>query len=67
MTQLINLKQLQREQRNVLHAVMLVLASWNAELFAHSEQVARAILRLAPLGSEEEWYWAGLLLSLIHI
>jgi len=56
-----NLKQLPDKQRDVLRAVMLVLASWDADLVAHSEQVARELLALAPQGHEEEWYWAGLL------
>jgi len=56
-----NLKQLPDKQRDVLRAVMLVLASWDADLVAHGEQVARELLALAPQGHEEEWYWAGLL------
>ena len=56
-----NLKQLPDKQRDVLRAVMLVLASWDADLVAHSEQVARELLALAPAGQEEEWYWTGLL------
>jgi putative nucleotidyltransferase with HDIG domain len=56
-----NLKQMPDKQRDVLRAVMLVLASWDADLVAHSEQVARELLALAPQGHEEEWYWAGLL------
>jgi putative nucleotidyltransferase with HDIG domain len=56
-----NLKQLPDGQRDVLHAAMLVLASWDAELFAHSEQVACELVVFAPAGQEEEWYWAGLL------
>jgi putative nucleotidyltransferase with HDIG domain len=56
-----NLKQLPDKQRDVLRAVMLLLASWDVNLFAHSEQVARELLALAPQGHEEEWYWAGLL------
>ena len=58
---LISLRQLPEEHRLVLRAVMLVLASWDADVFAHSEQVARELLALAPPGHEEEWYWAGLL------
>ena len=59
--QLINLKQLPEGQRQVLRTVMLLLASWDANLFAHSEQVARELLGLAPREQAEEWYWAGLL------
>ena len=59
--QLRNLKQLPDGQRQVLRAAMLVLTAWDADLFAHSEQVARELLTLAPQGHEEEWYWAGLL------
>jgi putative nucleotidyltransferase with HDIG domain len=58
---LIHLKQLPDGQRQVLRAVMVVLASWDAELFAHSEQVARELVVFAPAGQEEAWYWAGLL------
>lgn len=60
MKQLITLQQLPNEQRGVLRAVMLVLAAWDADWVAHSEQVARELLALAPPGHEEEWYWAGL-------
>jgi polar amino acid transport system substrate-binding protein len=56
-----NLQQLPDGQKQVLRAAMLVLASWDADLFAHSEQVAHELLALAPQGHEEEWYWAGLL------
>ncbi len=59
--QLLKLKQLPDVQRVALRAVMLVIASWDAGLFAHSEQVGRELLTLAPAGQEEEWYWAGLL------
>ena len=58
---LINLKQLPDGQRQVLRTVMLLLASWDANLFAHSEQVARELLGLATREQAEEWYWAGLL------
>jgi polar amino acid transport system substrate-binding protein len=61
MINLRNLKQLPDGQRDVLRAVLLVLTSWDADLFSHSEQVARELLPLAPAGQEEEWYWAGLL------
>ena len=47
--------------RNKLHTAMLIVSYWDADLFAHSEQVARELLALAPPGQEEEWYWAGLL------
>lgn len=47
--------------RNKLHTAMLIISYWDADLFAHSEQVARELLSLAPTGQEEEWYWAGLL------
>mgnify|MGYP000688354471 CR=1 FL=1 len=56
-----NFKQLSDGQRGVLRAAMLLYAAWDAELYAHGEQVARALLRLAPPGCEEEWYCAGLL------
>jgi putative nucleotidyltransferase with HDIG domain len=59
--QLRNLKQLPDGQRQALRAALLVLTAWDADLFAHSEQVARELLALAPRGHEEEWYWAGLL------
>jgi putative nucleotidyltransferase with HDIG domain len=58
---LINLKQLPDGQRQVLRTVMLLLSSWDANLFAHSEQVARELLGMAPREQAEEWYWAGLL------
>lgn len=56
-----DLKQLPEGQREVLRAVTLVLAAWDAELFAHSERVARELVAFAPAGQEEAWYWAGLL------
>jgi putative nucleotidyltransferase with HDIG domain len=59
--QLRNLKQLSDGQRQALRAALLVLTAWDADLFAHSEQVARELLTLAPQGHEEEWCWAGLL------
>jgi putative nucleotidyltransferase with HDIG domain len=55
------LKQLPDETHRVLQTTMLILASLDEDLFAHSEQVARTLLALAPEGHEEEWYWAGLL------
>ena len=58
---LLNLKQLPDGPRQVLRAAMVLLASWDASLFEHGEQVARALLSLAPAREEEEWYWAGLL------
>lgn len=58
---LINLKQLPDGQRQVLRTVMLLLSSWDANLFAHSEQVARELLGMAPREQAEEWYWAGML------
>ena len=56
-----NFKQLPDGQRDVLRAVMLLVAAWDAELYAHGKQVACELLRLAPPGGEEEWYYAGLL------
>lgn len=56
-----NFKQLPDGQRDVLRAAMLLVAAWDAELYAHGEQVACELLRLAPPGGEEEWYYAGLL------
>jgi putative nucleotidyltransferase with HDIG domain len=57
----INLKQLPDGQRQVLRGVMILIASWDRNLFAHSEQVARELVGLAPREQAEEWYWAGLL------
>ena len=57
----INLKQIPDGQRQVLRGVMILMASWDRSLFAHSEQVARELLGLAPREQAEEWYWAGLL------
>lgn len=57
----INLKQIPDGQRQVLRGVMILIASWDRNLFAHSEQVARELLGLAPRERAEEWYWAGLL------
>lgn len=37
----------------------LVLAAWDAQVAAHGEQVARELVRFAPLGEEEGWQWAG--------
>ncbi len=54
------LNSLPDETRRVLRTAMLILASVDAELFGHSEQVARELLALAPKEQEEEWYWAGL-------
>ena len=78
MIHLHNLKLLaQKGKYQTLYAVMLVLAAWDEELAAHSQQVALELLRftsaddqeLVPkrgvlrdhLGDEIEWYWAGLL------
>ena len=52
---------LQRETRRVLKAVVTLLAAWDADVFAHSAAVARAVLSLAPADCAAEWYWAGLL------
>jgi putative nucleotidyltransferase with HDIG domain len=57
----INLNQLPDRQRECLRGAILLLAAWDRNLFAHSEQVARELLRLAPSEQAEEWYWAGLL------
>jgi putative nucleotidyltransferase with HDIG domain len=57
----INLKQIPDGQRQVLRGVMILIASWDRNLFAHSEQVGRELLGLAPRDQAEEWYWAGLL------
>jgi len=56
-----NLKRLAEDQRVVLQAVMLVLATWDKNLFAHCEQVANELIHLAPADCATEWYWAGLL------
>jgi putative nucleotidyltransferase with HDIG domain len=56
-----NIKPLPQECHRVLHAVVLVLAAWDADLFAHGERVAGELVRLAPSDCESEWYWAGLL------
>ena len=61
MIHLQNLKHLAEDQHAVLHAVILVLATWDEGLFAHGEQVANELIRLAPADSVAEWYWAGLL------
>ncbi|CAG0966532.1 Cyclic di-GMP phosphodiesterase [Anaerolineae bacterium] len=61
MIHLQNLKRLAEDQHVVLQAVMLVLATWDKNLFAHCEQVANELIRLAPADSAAEWYWAGLL------
>ena len=42
-------------------ATLLILAGWDADVFAHCECAARGLVRLAPRGCAEEWYWAGLL------
>ena len=49
------------ETRTALQASRVILAFWDASVLTHGEQVARALLLLAPEGQEEEWYWAGLL------
>jgi putative nucleotidyltransferase with HDIG domain len=59
--QLLRLKQIPDGQRAVLRAIVIVISSWDADLVAHSQQVGRELLALAPAGQEEEWYWAGLL------
>lgn len=56
-----SIQRLPEETRAKLHTAMLIVSYWDADLFAHSEQVARELLSLAPEGQEEEWYWAGLL------
>ena len=56
-----NLKRPAEGQHAVLRAVILVLAAWDEYLFAHCEQVAGELLRLAPADRATEWYWAGLL------
>ncbi len=61
MTKVRYLQRLPTMQREGLRVLMLVIASWDVDLFAHSEQVAFELLRLAPADREEEWYWAGLL------
>ncbi len=59
--QLLRLKQMPDGERAALRAIAIVISSWDADLVAHSQQVARDLLALAPAGQEEEWYWAGLL------
>jgi putative nucleotidyltransferase with HDIG domain len=59
--QLIDLKQIPEGQRQILRSVMILLASWDRNLFTHGERVARELLGLAPGEQAEEWYWAGLL------
>ncbi len=44
-----------------LRTAMVLLASWDIEVFAHSALVALDVCVLAPEGLEEDWYWAGLL------
>ena len=61
MIHLQNLKRLAEEQHAVLRAVLLVVAAWDESLFAHCEQVAGELIRLAPADSATEWYLAGLL------
>ncbi len=61
MIHLQNLKHLAEDQHAVLHAVILVLATWDEGLFTHGERVANELIRLAPADSAAEWYWAGLL------
>ncbi len=61
MIHLQNLKRLTEEQHAVLRAVLLVVAAWDESLFAHCEQVAGELIRLAPANSAAEWYLAGLL------
>lgn len=56
-----NLKRLAEGKYTVLRAVILVLAAWDEDLFAHCEQVADKLLHLAPADCATEWYWAGLL------
>ena len=56
-----SLQKLPEGTRSVLHTARLIISYWDSDLFEHSEQVARELLSLAPVGLEEEWYWAGLL------
>ena len=56
-----SLQKLPEGTRSVLHTARLIISYWDSDLFDHSEQVARELLSLAPVGLEEEWYWAGLL------
>lgn len=56
-----NLKRLAEDQHTVLRAVMLVVVTWDQDLFAHSERVANELICFAPADSVAEWYWAGLL------
>ena len=46
------LKRLPLETRAVLRIAMRIIAYWDDDLFAHSEQVARELLRLAPALSQ---------------
>ncbi len=55
------LNQLAPPERGVLQTVTIILASCDPNLFAHSEHVASSLLRLAPSGCEESWYFTGLL------
>ncbi|CAG0963429.1 Cyclic di-GMP phosphodiesterase [Anaerolineae bacterium] len=55
------LQELAQREHPHLRATILVLAAWDESLFAHSDQVATELWRLAPTASATEWYWAGLL------
>jgi HD-GYP domain-containing protein (c-di-GMP phosphodiesterase class II) len=55
------LKQLPDEEQRALKTAMIILATLDPRLFAHSEHVATLLLRLAPNGSEQCWYFTGLL------
>ena len=56
-----SLRKLPEGTRSVLHTARLIISYWDSGLFQHSEEVAHELLSLAPVGLEEEWYWAGLL------
>ncbi len=61
MTMPIILNQLPETERRPLQTLAIIVASCDPNLFAHSEHVAASLLRLAPSGCEEAWYFTGLL------
>lgn len=50
-----------RDRQDILRTAMILLSSWDMDLFAHSALVALDLCSLAPEGQEHAWYWAGLL------
>ncbi len=61
MTMINVLNQLPDPERRAMQTATIIVASCDPDLFAHSEHVATLLLRVAPSGCEEAWYFAGLL------